>query len=281
MPVVSAPVKTQSMRISSVLGAAGSGIRDLRAVEARGICCCHPGPLAWSPENHHALTGWRARSAPTANTDLYAHAMSVQDPYSRIAGVYDRLIEPMQAGVRRISLDVVPPQPEWQVLDVGCGTGTGLAQYAGAGCTVVGVDVSPAMLEKAASRLGDRAELHLTEGDSLPFDDGRFDLVTTSMVLHEVPADAREAFVTEMARVTRPGGRMLLIDFRFGQLRGWKGPLFRALSSVMERLSGHYSGYRSFRASGGVPKVVDRVGRTIEREKIVAGGNVAVYVVAP
>lgn len=41
------------------------------------------------------------------------------------------------------------------------------------------------------------------------------------------------------------------------------------------------SGYRSFKASGGVAKVVDSVGLNIEREKIVAGGNVALHVVAP
>lgn len=207
--------------------------------------------------------------------------MSAEDPYRRIAGVYDRLVEPMQAGVRRVALDVFPPRPEWQVLDVGCGTGTGLAQYAKAGCTVVGVDVSAAMLDKAAARLGDRAELHLTDGDDLPFDDSRFDLVMTSMVLHEVPADAREAFVAEMARVARPAGKLLFIDFRFGQLRGWKGPTLRALSSVMERFSGHYSGYQSFKSSGGVPPVLGRVGLSIEHEKIVAGGNVAIYEVTP
>lgn len=127
-------------------------------------------------------------------------------------------------------------------------------KYAEAGCTVVGVDVSAAMLDKAAARLGDRAELHLTNGNDLPFEDSRFDLVTTSMVLHEVPADAREAFVAEMARVARPEGRMLFIDFRFGQLRGWKGPMLRALSSVIELFSGHFSGYRSFKVSGGVPR---------------------------
>lgn len=207
--------------------------------------------------------------------------MSAKDPYRRIAGVYDRLIEPMQAGVRRVALDVVPPRPEWQVLDVGCGTGTGMAQYVETGCTVIGVDVSAAMLEKATARLGDRAELHLTGGDTLPFDGGRFDLVTTSMVLHEVPADARTALVTEMARVAKPDSRLLLIDFRFGSLRGWKGPTLRALSAVIERFSGHYSGYRSFKASGGVPGVVGEAGLGIEREKIVAGGNVAIYVVAP
>lgn len=186
----------------------------------------------------------------------------------------------MQAGVRRVALGVVPPQPSWQVLDVGCGTGAGLAPYANAGCTVVGVDVSKAMLDRAAALLGDTAELHHTDGNELPFGDDRFDLVTTSMVLHEVPAEAREQFVAEMARVLKPVGRMLLIDFRFGELRGWRGPIVRAVSSMIERVSGHYSGYRSFKASGGVLPVADRIGLTVEREKIVAGGNIAIYVVA-
>lgn len=207
--------------------------------------------------------------------------MSARDPYRRIAPIYDRLIEPMQAGVRRVSLDLVPPQPDWQVLDVGCGTGTGMAPYVEAGCTVSGVDVSAAMLEKATARLGNRAELRLTDGRTLPFGDDHFDLVSTTMVLHEVPAVAREAFVAEMARVAKPDGRVLLIDFRFGSLRGWKGPTLRVSTGVIERLSGHYSEYRSFKASGGVPGVVDGAGLLIEREKIVAGGNVAVYVVAP
>lgn len=207
--------------------------------------------------------------------------MSANDRYRRIAGVYDWLIEPMQAGVRTVALDVVPPQPEWQVLDVGCGTGTGIVQYVEAGCTVSGVDTSAAMLEQATARLGDRAELRLTDGDTLPFEDGRFDLVTTLMVLHEVPADERTALVTEMTRVARPDSRLLFIDFRFGSLRGWRGPTFRALSAVIERFSGHYTGYRSFKASGGVPSVVGEAGLGIEREKIVAGGNVAIHVVRP
>ena len=160
--------------------------------------------------------------------------MSDNDPYRRIAGVYDRLIEPMQAGVRRVALDVIPPEPGWQVLDVGCGTGTGMARYVEAGCTAVGVDVSAAMLDKAKARLGVQTDLHLTDGNTLPFDDGCFDLVTTSMVLHEVPTDARTTFVAEMARVSKPSNALLFIDFRFGSLRGWKGPTLRGLSEVIE-----------------------------------------------
>lgn len=210
----------------------------------------------------------------------YASRMRDTDPYQQIARFYDRLIEPIQAGVRRTSVELVSPRPGWQVLDVGCGTGTGMAPYVEAGCAVTGVDVSAAMLEQAASRMGDRAELIHTDGDGLPFGDDRFDLVTTSMVLHEVPADKRVPFVAEMARVTKPAGRLLFIDFRIGPLRGWRGPAARAISVVMERLSGHYSHYRTFRMSDGVPGVTGGVGLDIEREKIVAGGNVAIFVVA-
>jgi len=208
---------------------------------------------------------------------LYARDVRATDPYRQIARFYDRLVEPLHSGVRRVALEVVPPRPEWHVLDVGCGTGTGLAEYAGIGCTVFGVDVSEAMLERAAARLGNRAELHLTDGHKLPFDDRSFDLVTTSMVIHEVRKEERVAFLAEMTRVAKPDGRLVLIDFRFGSLRGWKGPVIRALIPIAERLAGHYSGYRSFKAAGGVPALAQETGLSIEREKIVAGGNIAIY----
>lgn len=205
----------------------------------------------------------------------------LDDPYRRIAGVYDLVIEPMQAGVRTVTLEVVPPEPRLRVLDVGCGTGSGMVPYVEAGCTVAGVDVSASMLEQARVRLGDRVELHHTDGDSLPFETGRFDLVTTTMVLHEVPADRRIGFVNEMARVAGAGGRLQIIDFRFGSLRLPKGWAFRATSHLVEGLSGHFTHYRSFKDSRGVPGVVREASLRVEREKVVAGGNVAIFVVSP
>jgi ubiquinone/menaquinone biosynthesis C-methylase UbiE len=203
------------------------------------------------------------------------------DPYRNIAKIYDRVIEPMQAGVRRVAARVLPPEPDWQVLDVGCGTGTGLVPYLSAGCTVAGVDISQEMLDRAKDRLGVDANLQLTDGDTLPFPDDQFDLTTTTMVLHEVPEDQRSSFLREMARVTKPGGALMVIDFRFGTLRGWRGPVLRAASEIIERLSGHYPQYRSFKQAGGVPGVMEVAGLDVTREKIVAGGNVAICVVSP
>ena len=202
------------------------------------------------------------------------------DPYRRLAPRYDRLIEPLDRGLRRVAMTLHPPEPGWRVLDVGCGTGTGLAHYVEAGCRTVGVDVSPAMLEQAVERLGDGADLRLVDGTKLPFEDGSFDLVMASMVLHEVPAGRRVDFLREMGRVAGRSGTVQITDFRFGSLRGWRGPFFKLLNLAIERFSGHYEGYRSFRAGGGVAPPAAAAGLRLDREKIVAGGNVAVYLMS-
>jgi ubiquinone/menaquinone biosynthesis C-methylase UbiE len=137
------------------------------------------------------------------------------------------------------------------------------------------------MLARATVRLGERAQLHLVDGRRLPFADGRFDLVMATMMLHEVPDVERRETVAEMARVVRPQGRMAVTDYRFGSLRGWQGPSLRALTWAVERVAGHYRGYRSFREAGGVPEIVRGLDLVVEREKILAGGNVALYVIVP
>jgi ubiquinone/menaquinone biosynthesis C-methylase UbiE len=200
-----------------------------------------------------------------------------RDPYRRSARYYDRFLEPLNAGVRDVVLRIDPPQKGWSVLDVGCGTGTMLERYAGAGCAVSGVDVSPAMLDRARARLSPGADLHLIDGAVLPFDDGTFDRVLTSMVIHEVADHDRDAFLAEMVRVTNDGGSIVITEFRFGPLRGAKARIIKPLVWLIERFAGHYSGYRSFRASGGMPALAARNHLDIDREKIVAGGNIAIY----
>jgi ubiquinone/menaquinone biosynthesis C-methylase UbiE len=195
----------------------------------------------------------------------YSSLMSAPDSYSFTAALYDGLIEPTLKGVRRIAREVVPPEPGWRVLDVGCGTGTGLEAYADAGCRVTGVEVSEAMLARAAARLGDRADLHLVDGERFPCDGNTFDLVTATMVVHGVPIEDRAGLLAEMARVVKPEGRLLITDFRFGSLRGWRGPFFKRVSEIVERFSGHHAGYRSFKTAGGIPGLTETTGFTVDR----------------
>jgi ubiquinone/menaquinone biosynthesis C-methylase UbiE len=95
------------------------------------------------------------------------------------------------------------------VLDVGCNTGYGTMRFTPVARRVVGVDVSPRAIEAARQRAADgRAEFVVSSGFDLPFGDAEFDLVTSFQVLEHVP-DPR-AFLADLARVTRPGGQIIL-----------------------------------------------------------------------
>jgi ubiquinone/menaquinone biosynthesis C-methylase UbiE len=102
-----------------------------------------------------------------------------------------------------------------EVLEVAVGTGRNLPFYPeGSLITrLVGVDWSPAMLSIARRRaadLGREADLRQGDAQALDFPDSSFDTVLCALGLCAIPDDRRA--VTEMARVLRPGGRLLLVD---------------------------------------------------------------------
>jgi demethylmenaquinone methyltransferase/2-methoxy-6-polyprenyl-1,4-benzoquinol methylase len=203
--------------------------------------------------------------------------MSDSDSYGGIARYYDRVLEPMNAPLRSAGMRVFPVSEGTTVLDVGCGTGAHLEAYAEAGADCSGIDLSPAMLDVARERLGGRADITLGDATSLPYDDASFDLVFTSLFLHELEPDVRGSVLEEMVRVVRPDGRILIIDFRVGRLR-WKGRGLRVLSTATERVAGasHYRNWRAYLATGGIPSIAPQ-GSEIDTEKIVAGGNLAIW----
>jgi ubiquinone/menaquinone biosynthesis C-methylase UbiE len=201
-----------------------------------------------------------------------------KDTYGWIARFYDTLLEPVNAPLRAIGWKLHPTDKSMTVLDVGCGTGAHLETYVESGAECFGLDASPAMLKQASTRLGRTANLELGDASALPYEDSSFDLVFTSLFLHELDAETRTASLSEMARVARPDGRILIIDYRAGPLRA-KGHVTRSVSTLAERIAGrgHYRNWRAYLSSGGVPAMSSHVGLTVESEKIVAGGNLAVW----
>ncbi|MEV5410047.1 methyltransferase domain-containing protein [Thermopolyspora sp. NPDC052614] len=108
-------------------------------------------------------------------------------------------------------------RPGHQVLDVGCGTGyltRILSQVAGHAGHVTGVDHSAPMIEYARGKAPDNCSYLPGEGQELDLPDERFDVVVSSLALHHIPADRRGDAVREMFRVLRPGGRLLIADYR-------------------------------------------------------------------
>lgn len=204
---------------------------------------------------------------------------SDKDAYAGIARFYDRLLEPVNAPLRAVGVAMYPPHDNMTVLDVGCGTGAHLEAYIEAGAICTGIDASPSMLDQARSRIDRRATLRLGDASDLPFDDGSFDLVFTSLFLHELEPDTRSRVLREMVRVVDPNGRILIIDYREGSLR-LKGKLWRAFATVAERIAGadHYRNWRTFLGSGGVAGMLP-AGTTITKSKIVASGNLVITLI--
>jgi ubiquinone/menaquinone biosynthesis C-methylase UbiE len=124
----------------------------------------------------------------------------------RHAQLRDARAAELGAEIRRF----VQPRGDERALDVGTGVGALAFALAELVREVVAVDVSPRRLEVA--RRGAPANILFLEADaiSLPFDRSSFDLVSTSRTLHHVRRP--ELVVAELARVTRLGGRLLVID---------------------------------------------------------------------
>lgn len=136
--------------------------------------------------------------------------------YDDFSTAYER---PRGAGYHRLldelELDVVLPRcKDQRVLEVGCGTGLILEHLAKHAQRAVGVDLSPGMLQSAHRR---GLQVAVGSATQLPFADNSFDLVCSFKVLAHVP-DIRAA-LSEIARVTRPGGQMVLEFYNPWSLR--------------------------------------------------------------
>jgi SAM-dependent methyltransferase len=92
-----------------------------------------------------------------------------------------------------------------KVLEVGCGTGADLLQFAKHGALATGVDLTTNHVELARIRVGKLAVVHKADARHLPFGDESFDYVYSHGVLHH--CDEPEQVVREIFRVLRPGGR--------------------------------------------------------------------------
>jgi ubiquinone/menaquinone biosynthesis C-methylase UbiE len=101
------------------------------------------------------------------------------------------------------------------------------------------------------------------------------------LTLHEMPISIRPAVMSEMIRVLKQDGRILLIDFHPGPIRFPKGWFYKAVILCFEIAAGreHFRNYRDFLASKGLSRLISSHGLSVEKKKIVSGGNIGLFLV--
>jgi len=185
-----------------------------------------------------------------------AEKRGLRNAWGRIATTYEdgwatRLVPFTERG-----LDLMAPVPAGRGLDVGCGPGYTTAALAARTGEALGVDFAPAMVERATEVFGDRPGVGfaLDDAEALSQEDGSFEVVSCSFGLMYC-YDARAA-MAEMARVLRPGGRMLQVVWgRAPEV--WFVPVIELIESRAE----YYATICPLMFFYGLPGVLERMVR--------------------
>jgi len=145
----------------------------------------------------------------------------VREVFDSVAGKYDLMNDLMSLGLHRAwkayAVAVAAPKPGDRVLDVAAGTGDltrALARRVGPSGCVVHTDINEAMLAAGRDRLLDAGfslPTTLCDAEALPFAPARFDLVCVAFGLRNMTH--KERALREMARVLKPGGKLVVLEF--------------------------------------------------------------------
>jgi demethylmenaquinone methyltransferase/2-methoxy-6-polyprenyl-1,4-benzoquinol methylase len=229
--------------------------------------------------------------------DSAQFAEQVNRMFDRVAARYDLLNSLMSAGLhhrwRERAAERVGLGPGDSVLDVCCGTGDltlELAGRTGGDGHVIGCDFSEPMLdlarEKAQARGASGIRFEWADALNLPYDAGRFDAVTVGFGLRNF-AD-RDRGIREMARVLRPGGRLMILEFthpRRFPFSTFYSLWFDRVAPILGRISDDPDAYaylaesvRSFPSPLGLAEKMDRAaGLEGIRYTVLAGGIVTIH----
>jgi phosphatidylethanolamine/phosphatidyl-N-methylethanolamine N-methyltransferase len=175
---------------------------------------------------------------------------AVRTSYARWALFYDQTFGAVTNYGRRRAVRFVNESGARNVLEVGVGTGLALPHYSPE-VNVTGIDFSEEMLEKARAKvrekgLGQVKELRQMDARNLDYPDDHFDMVVAMHLVSVVPEPER--VVSEMARVCKPGGKVLITN-HFAREKGLLAAIER-LAAPLENILGWHSDFEIERVLG-------------------------------
>lgn len=177
------------------------------------------------------------------------------DEYKYFAKIYDPLLHLAIHRVRAKVTDIIDRYNPAKIIDLCCGTGNQLKYLKKKGFTnAVGVDLSQSMLYQA-EKGKEKVRCENQNAAQLSFSENTFDIGIISFALHEKPVETAKKIVKEAARVTKPGGHLVVVDY----CRINKTPLhIKAAIHFAERFAGkdHYMHFRNYLNLGGLDELL-------------------------
>lgn len=168
--------------------------------------------------------------------------IAVREGYDRWAPGYDGYDNALVALEQPVVERLIGPACGLRVADIGCGTGRLTLPLASAGNHVTGVDFSRGMLDVLRAKCRPGAQLELVQHDltrGVPLDSDAYDLVLCCLVLEHLP-DV-ELMLAELARICRPGGRVIVSDFHPEMIRrGYHARFREAPGGQKLQIAGSY-----------------------------------------
>ena len=181
---------------------------------------------------------------------------------------YSILIDPFLRKLRLSLVNFSGIKKGDQVLDVCCGTGEQVFSYGRREATVIGIDIRKEIIEVAKIQKGKKGLRNVSfltaDAQKLPFESNSFDFASICLGLHEMGPESRDNVISEMKRVVKENGYLILVDF--------KSPLPKTLFAfflrIIERLAGkeNFKYFKNYLAKGGLPYLLKKNNLEIEKE---------------
>jgi ubiquinone/menaquinone biosynthesis C-methylase UbiE len=191
---------------------------------------------------------------------------------------YETLIDPLLEDIRKRTPEFSGMKAGDKVLDVCCGTGSQVIEYGRRGIIAIGIDISPRMLS-AAKRNGIKQKVmdisfQLANAIHLPFPDNYFDYASISLGLHDKEKPIQYQIISEMKRVVKQDGAIILIDFRVPLPKN----IWAFFVKTIEFFAGrsHYKAFKDYLRNNGLQDILQNHGLTEERRITLKAGLIII-----
>jgi len=171
---------------------------------------------------------------------------------------YETLVDPLLRDIRKFAPEFSGMKAGDKALDVCCGTGAQVLEYGRRGIITTGIDISPNMLNIATRNIRRQKAVNvsfqLADATSLPFPDRYFDYASVSFGLHDKVKPVRYQIISEMKRVVKQDGALILIDYQVPLPKNVLAVFARAIEFFAG--GSHYQSFRDYLRNAGLEDIL-------------------------